>query len=78
MPTLGTTAGAELHLLTIERAYTLDNPRDFEFRQQVAGEATSICGRAGHTIQSTRPIGTERIGEDFLYRLIEVGIACNG
>lgn len=77
MPTSGTGAAVQIHLLTIERAYTLEDPRDFEFRQQVAAEAAQICGRAGHTIQSTQPFGPDRIGEDFLYRMVEVGIACN-
>lgn len=77
MPDAGTQTGAQIHMLTIERAYTLEDRRDFEFRQQVAAEAAQICGRAGHTIQSTRPFGPERIGEDFLYRMVEVGIACN-
>ncbi|WP_435259595.1 hypothetical protein ACSBLW_07515 [Thioclava sp. FR2] len=77
MPTTGTEADTQIHVLTIERAYTLEDSRDFEFRQQVAAEAAQICGRAGHSIQSTHPFGPERIGEDFLYRMVEVGIACN-
>lgn len=79
MPTTGTgDGGVMLHLLTIERAYTLEDPRDFEFSQQIADQAAAYCGRAGHTVQSTRPYGPERVGAEFLYRMVEVGISCNG
>lgn len=76
MPTTGTGAGAQVHLLDIERAYTLEDPRELDFKARIAAEAAQYCGTARHTIQSTRPYGPERIGEDFLYRMVEVGITC--
>ena len=69
---------AERLTITVERAYTLEDPRDLDFKARIAAEAASACGSAGHRIMSTRPYGPEQIGVDYLYRMYEVGIACTG
>lgn len=69
-------AGSVLHLLDVERAYTLEDPRDLDFRARIADAAAAICGSAGHVIQSTEPYGPERFDDQFIYRMIRVGITC--
>ncbi len=64
--------------LQVERAYTLEDPRDEDFKARIAAEAASACGRAGHRVMSTRPYGRETIGPEFLFRMYEVGILCTG
>ena len=64
--------------LLVERAYTLEDSRDQAFREQIAAEAAVACGSANHTVQSTRPIGSETIGDEFLFRLYEVEVSCGG
>ena len=69
-------ADVVLFSIEVERAYTLEDPRELDFKARIAAEAAQYCGTARHTIQSTRPYGPERIGEDFLYRMVDVGITC--
>lgn len=64
--------------LQVERAYTLEDPRDEDFKARIAAEAASACGSAGHRVMSTRPYGRESIGPEFLFRMYEVGILCTG
>lgn len=72
------TASDQIITLQVERAYTLEDPRDEDFKARIAAEAASACGRAGHRVMSTRPYGPETIGPDFLFRMYEVGILCTG
>ncbi|WP_103333336.1 hypothetical protein [Pseudotabrizicola formosa] len=67
-----------LHSFTIDRAYTLTDPRELAFRDQIAAEARTRCGFGDYGLYSVRPIGTEVVAEDFLYRLHEVQITCDG
>lgn len=67
---------APTHLILVEREYRLEDPRDEEFKNRIAAEAANICGSARHVVLSTRPVGTETVGEEYLYRLNEVRIAC--
>lgn len=67
-----------IYTITVERAYTLEDPRDEDFRLRIAAEAASACGSAGHRVLKTRPYGPEGIGDEFLYRLYQVQIACTG
>ncbi|MFN4155139.1 MAG: hypothetical protein ACK4HF_10825 [Paracoccaceae bacterium] len=65
-----------LHSFTIDRAYTLTDPRELAFRDQIAAEARQICGFGDFSLYASRPVGFEVVGEDFLYRQHEVQITC--
>lgn len=67
-----------LHSLRVERAYTLEDPREDAFRAQIRADALVICGRSGFAIHSQRPVGPEVIGEEFLFRDYEITYACTG
>lgn len=67
-----------LHSLRVERAYTLEDPRDDAFRAQIRADALVVCGRTGFAIHSQRPIGPEVIGDAFLFRDYEITYACTG
>jgi len=66
-----------LHSFTIERAYTLTDPRELAFRDQIAAEARQLCGFGDFSLYSSRPVGSEEVREDFLYRLHDVQITCD-
>lgn len=65
-----------IHRIEVERAYTLEDPRDLDFKARIAAEAALVCDSSRHVIQSIRPYGPERIGPDFLYRMNAVEITC--
>ncbi|MBN2628925.1 MAG: hypothetical protein JXR75_00120 [Rhodobacteraceae bacterium] len=65
-----------LHSFTIDRAYSLTDPRELAFRDQIAAAARDVCGFGGFSLYSSRPIGVEEVRDDFLYRLYEVQITC--
>jgi hypothetical protein len=80
MPTTDPAPGEEtvvLHQARIERAYSLEDPREQAFRDQIRADALVQCGHGGYALYAQRPIGPEVIGEDFLYRLYEVTFACD-
>lgn len=66
------------HDLEIERAYSLEDPREQAFRDQIGAQAIALCGSRRYEIFATRPAGPELVREDFLYRLYDVQIACPG
>ncbi len=68
----------EVFTLTVERHYTLEDPRAEDFSTRITAEAATVCPGGRHRVQATRPIGAERIAEDFLYRLYEVRVSCTG
>ncbi|NEX45315.1 hypothetical protein [Pseudotabrizicola algicola] len=68
---------ANLHRFIIDRAYTLTDSRELAFRDQIAAEAQQRCGFGGFSLYSSRPIGNEVVGEDFLYRQHDVQITCD-
>lgn len=61
--------------VVIERAYTLQDSRYAEFRDQIRAEGAAVCGGPA-TALSIRPFGPERIDEQFLYRMHRVVFAC--
>lgn len=67
-----------LHSFTIDRAYTLADPRESEFREQIAAEARQRCGAGDYSLYSQRPVGVESVRDDFLYRQHDVQITCDG
>ena len=77
MPTTDSEPGSRLHSFTIDRAYTLTDPRELAFRDQIAAEARARCGFGTFSLYSSRPIGVEVVGEDFLYRQHDVQITCD-
>lgn len=80
MPTTDPAPGEEtvvLHQTRIERAYTLEDPREQAFRAQIRAEALATCGHGGYALYARKPVGPEVIGEDFLYRSYEVTYACD-
>lgn len=66
------------HSLTVERHYTLEDPWSQDFSDRITAEAATVCPGGRHTVQATRPIGAEKIGDAFLYRLYEVTVLCTG
>lgn len=62
----------------VERAYSLEDPREEDFKARIATEAALACGSARHRVQSSRPLGQERIGDDFLYRRYAITLTCLG
>ena len=68
---------ARIQTLTLERSYTLRDAREAEFLQEIRGAAKDACGGA-HSILATRPIGSEIVAEEGLYRMYEIDIACQG
>ncbi len=66
-----------LHQLRLDRAYTLEDPRDEAFRAQIRADALITCGHGGFALYAQKPVGPEVIGEDFLYRSYEVIYACD-
>jgi hypothetical protein len=80
MPSVEPGPGEEtvvLHRFRLDRAYTLEDPRDEAFRAQIRADALVTCGHGGYALYSQKPIGPEVIGEDFLYRSYEVTYACD-
>lgn len=77
LPTVDGDQGTTLHSFTIERAYTLTDPRELAFRDQIAAEARQICGLGDYSLYSSRPVGFEVVREDFLYRQYDVQITCD-
>lgn len=77
-PTGNDEPGGTLHSFTIDRAYTLTDPRELAFRDQIAAEARQLCGFGDYSLYSSRPVGFEVVGEDFLYRQHDVQITCDG
>lgn len=73
-----TTDAAEqmVHILDVERAYTLEDDRDLDFRARIADQAAAYCDGADHIIQSIQPYGPERFDNQFIYRMVRVGITC--
>ena len=71
-------ASGTLHSFTIDRAYTLTDPRELAFRDQIAAEARLRCGFGAFSLFSSRPTGFEMVRDDFLYRQYEVQITCDG
>ncbi|TGD65090.1 hypothetical protein EYC08_08355 [Tabrizicola sp. WMC-M-20] len=70
-------APGTLQSFTIDRAYTLTDPRELAFRDQIAAEARARCGFGDYSLYSSRPVGTEVVRDDFLYRQHEVQITCD-
>lgn len=80
MPSVEPEPGEEtivLHQLRVDRAYTLEDPRDEAFRAKIRADALAQCGHGGFALYSQKPVGPEVIGEDFLYRSYEVTYACD-
>lgn len=69
-------ADVPTHLIEVEREYLLEDPRDKEFQDRIRAEAANVCGSSRTVILSIRPVGTESVGEEFLYRRNEVEVAC--
>jgi hypothetical protein len=67
-----------LHSFTIDRAYTLTDPRELAFRDQIAAEARQLCGFGDFSLFSSRPVGFEVVRDDFIYRQHQVQITCDG
>lgn len=76
-PNTSNVAPAIVHSFTVDRAYTLTDSRELAFRDQIAAEAQQRCGFAGFSLFSSRPVGVEVVGEEFLYRQHEVQITCD-
>ena len=71
-------AGPEtLHSFTVDRAYTLTDPRELAFRDQIAAQARIFCGFGDYSLYSSRPVGNEVVAEDFIYRQHDVQITCD-
>ncbi|MDO8884611.1 MAG: hypothetical protein U0934_02770 [Pseudotabrizicola sp.] len=66
-----------LHSFTIDRAFTLSDPRELAFRDQIAAEARQLCGFGDFSLFSSRPVGFEVVRDDFIYRQHEVQITCD-
>lgn len=77
-PPLAEGAEPAVHSLTVERHYTLEDPRPEDFAARITAEAATVCPGGRHKVQATRPTGPERIGEAFLYRLYDVQVSCTG
>lgn len=67
-----------LHSFSVERAYTLTDTRELAFRDQIAAEARAVCGLGDYSLYSSRPVGPEVVGDDFLYRAYDIQITCDG
>lgn len=61
--------------VVIERAYTLQDSRYPEFRDQIRSEGAAVCGGPA-TALTIRPFGPERFDDQFIYRMHEVTFAC--
>ena len=59
----------------IERAYTLQDSRYPEFRDQLRAEGAAVCGGPS-TALTIRPFGPDRFDDQFIYRMHEVTFAC--
>jgi len=66
-----------LHSFSIARAYSLMDPRELAFRDQIAAEARARCGFGDYSLYSARPVGDEEVRPDFLYRDYDVQITCD-
>ena len=72
-------ADVVLHSIEVERAYTLEDPREEAFRAQIRAAALETCGPGtGYAMHAQRPFGDEVIGEDFLFRRYDITFACTG
>lgn len=78
MPKTDSARGSTLHSFTIDRAYTLTDPRELAFRDQIAAEARVLCGFGDFSLYSSQPVGFEVVREDYLYRQYDVQITCDG
>ena len=66
---------APQYQVVIERAYTLQDSRYPEFRDQIRSEGAGVCGGPA-TALTIRPFGPERFDDQFIYRMHEVTFAC--
>lgn len=64
------------HEIEVLRAYTLEDPREDDFKSRIADQANSLCGSKRHHVVSSRPVGFESYGDEFITRSYIVGIAC--
>lgn len=64
--------------IEVERAYKLEDPREEDFKTRIADQANSLCGSKRHHVVTSRPIGFESYGDEFITRSYIVGIACQG
>lgn len=67
----------QIHSFTIDRAYSLTDPRELAFRDQIAAEARAYCVTGDYSLYSSRPIGVEVVRDDFLYRQYAIEITCD-
>lgn len=72
-------ADVVLFSIEVERAYTLEDPREDAFRAQIRAAAQESCGPgSGYAIYAQSPVGDEVIGEEFLFRRYDITYACTG
>ncbi|MDO9640490.1 MAG: hypothetical protein Q7J44_18300 [Pseudotabrizicola sp.] len=76
-PPTGPPDPARLHSFTVDRAFTLTDPRELDFRDQIAAQARVFCGFGDYSLYSARPVGHEVVAEDFIYRQHDVQITCD-
>lgn len=77
MPSQPSAPGSSLHSFTIERAFSLSDPRELAFRDQIAAEARARCGFGDFSLYSSRPVGVEVVRDDFIYRPYDIAITCD-
>lgn len=72
-------ADTAVFTVEVDRAYTLEDPREDAFRAQIRTAAQENCGPgSSYAIYAQSPVGDEVIGPEFLFRRYEITFACTG